>query len=172
MSIFPTRILLATDGSAHADLAAEAAVELANETGSELHLVSVGEFAPPSDVDGLSELAVERAASTTRRVLNERAEPIVAAGGVVSGVHARLGRPADEILALAEEMGAGLLIVGSRGISGLKRALLGSVSDSVVRQANCPVLVVRQVKQACHASEEAEGKPSFSLLPSPLPTIA
>ena len=53
MSIFPTRILLAMDGSAHADLAARVAVRLANATGSEFHLVCVGEFAPLPDFAGV-----------------------------------------------------------------------------------------------------------------------
>ena len=143
MGIFPTRILMATDGAAHSDLAIEVAAELARETESELHLVCVGEFAPPSSADSFSERAMKRAESTVRRLLDERVGSIVAAGGVVSGGHARLGRPADELLVLAEEMRAGLLVVGSRRLGGLKRTFLGSVSDPVVRNAHCPVLVVR-----------------------------
>ncbi len=44
---------------------------------------------------------------------------------------------------VAEEVGTGLIVMGSRGLGGVKRALMGSVSDSVVRHAHCPVLVVR-----------------------------
>jgi nucleotide-binding universal stress UspA family protein len=44
---------------------------------------------------------------------------------------------------LAEEIGAGLIVIGSRGRGGIRRALMGSVSDSVVRHAHCPVMVVR-----------------------------
>jgi len=47
------------------------------------------------------------------------------------------------IVHLADEIGAGLIIIGSRGLGGLRRALMGSVSDSAVRHAHCPVLVVR-----------------------------
>jgi hypothetical protein len=43
-----------------------------------------------------------------------------------------------EIVALAEEIGAGLIVMGSRGLGGIRRALMGSVSDSVVRHAHCP----------------------------------
>jgi nucleotide-binding universal stress UspA family protein len=45
---------------------------------------------------------------------------------------------------LSEEIGAGLIIMGSRGLEGVRRALMGSVSDSVVRHAHCPVLIVRE----------------------------
>jgi nucleotide-binding universal stress UspA family protein len=58
-------------------------------------------------------------------------------------VHARIGGAADEILLLAEEIGADLIFVGSHGRTGLRRALLGSVSERVVREARCPVLVAR-----------------------------
>jgi uncharacterized protein YeaO (DUF488 family) len=52
----------------------------------------------------------------------------------------------QEIVNLAEEIGAGLIVLGSRGRGGIRRALMGSVSDSVVRHAHCPVLVVRREK--------------------------
>lgn len=59
-------------------------------------------------------------------------------------IHVRLGKPVDEILRLAAEVGAHLLLVGSHGRTGLKRLLMGSVSEMVVREAKCPVLVVRK----------------------------
>jgi nucleotide-binding universal stress UspA family protein len=59
-------------------------------------------------------------------------------------VHVRLGPPAAEILQLAQEIGAHLILVGSHGRTGLKRVFMGSVSEKVVREAKCPVLVVRE----------------------------
>ena len=59
----------------------------------------------------------------------------------------RMGKAAAEIVELAEELGAGLVVVGSRGLGGVRRALMGSVSDSVVRHAHCPVLVVRREEE-------------------------
>ncbi len=50
----------------------------------------------------------------------------------------------SQIGELSEELEAGLSVTGSRGLSGVRRALIGSVSDSVVRHAGCPVLVVRE----------------------------
>jgi nucleotide-binding universal stress UspA family protein len=58
-------------------------------------------------------------------------------------VHVRIGEPVPEILALADEIGASLILIGSHGRTGVKRLLLGSVSERVVREALCPVLVTR-----------------------------
>ena len=68
-------------------------------------------------------------------------EKVREAGGTVAQIHLRTGKAAAEIVDLAEELGTGLVVVGSRGLG---RALMGSVSDSVVRHAHCPVLVVRR----------------------------
>jgi nucleotide-binding universal stress UspA family protein len=54
---------------------------------------------------------------------------------------------APEIVGLAEEIEAGLITTGSRGLGSMRRALMGSVSDSIVRHAHCPVLVVRSEKE-------------------------
>jgi nucleotide-binding universal stress UspA family protein len=76
--------------------------------------------------------------------LNAQVEEIEAAGSSVAQTHLRVGKPDAEIVALGEELGAGLIVVGSRGRGGVRRALTGSVCDSVVRHAHCPVLVVRK----------------------------
>ncbi len=57
--------------------------------------------------------------------------------------HMRSGRADEEICVLAEELGANLIMMGCRGESAVRRALMGSVSDSVIRHAHCPVLVAR-----------------------------
>jgi nucleotide-binding universal stress UspA family protein len=149
MSIFPTRILLATDGSEEAKLALKTAVDLANCTNSELHVVTVAReyhpahFEVPETGRLLDEArrAMEREA---REVLDGQVKKIEEAGGTVAEAHLRTGGHNDrEIVRVGEEIGAGLIVMGSRGLGGLRRALMGSVSDSVVRHAHCPVLVVR-----------------------------
>jgi nucleotide-binding universal stress UspA family protein len=70
-----------------------------------------------------------------------------AAGGTVARAHLRMSTPATEITKLAGELGAGLVVLGSRGLGGTRRALMGSVSDSVARHAHCPVLVARKENQ-------------------------
>jgi len=58
-------------------------------------------------------------------------------------VHVRIGKPAEELLALARDVGADLIIVGSKGLTGVERFVLGSVSERVVREAKCTVEVAR-----------------------------
>jgi len=55
-----------------------------------------------------------------------------------------MGGAAEEVIDLAEELKTGLIVLGSRGRGRIRRALMGSVSDSVVRHAHCPVLLVRR----------------------------
>lgn len=141
MNGFPARILVATDGSEEAVLAERAAARLAAQAGSELHVVHVGEFLPTLLAQTEAEPArIEREA---RELLEGRAARIGSEGGSVTRTHLRLGAAAREIVAVAEEVGADLVAVGSRGRGGIRRSLMGSVSDSVVRHAHCPVLVVR-----------------------------
>ena len=151
MSIFPTKILLATDGSEEATLAAKTAVDLADKTNSELHVGYVGqEYSHPiSPIYAVPEYESARRIQENleqelRKLLDAEVEQVKAAGGTVVGAHFGVGRPDAEIVKLAEEIGAGLIVMGSRGRGGIRRAVMGSVSDSVVRHAHCPVMVVRE----------------------------
>jgi nucleotide-binding universal stress UspA family protein len=150
MSTFPTRILLATDGSEEAELAALRAVDLADATDSELHVVHVGVVpifmkSYPGTL-GYERRLYEEIEEISRELLRKQSWRVKAAGGAVAGTHLRMGEVDLEIVALAEEIGADLIVMGSRGLGGVRRALMGSVSDSVVRHAHCPVLVVRLEK--------------------------
>ena len=66
-----------------------------------------------------------------------------AARATVAQAHLRMGRIDKAIVDLAEELEADLVATGSRRLDGMRRALMGSVSNSVVRHAYCPVMVVR-----------------------------
>ena len=156
MSIFPTKILLATDGSEEAVLAAQTAADLAAKTNSELHVVHVraritphhpGYYVGPGIVEDAEEKERKNLDREAQRLLDTQAERVRAAGGSVAQLHSRSGTPDEEIIALAEVIGAGLIVMGSRGRGGIRRALMGSVSDSVVRHAHCPVMVVRKENQ-------------------------
>jgi nucleotide-binding universal stress UspA family protein len=137
MDPFPTVILLATDGSEEARIASRMAAGIAEGTGSELHLVYV------AGTGGADPRLYEQMRRSSRALLDEQARKMRDAGAKVAKKHLRNGRPEQEIVALAEELGAGLIVMGGRGLGGMKRALMGSVSDSVVRHAHCPVLVAR-----------------------------
>jgi nucleotide-binding universal stress UspA family protein len=158
MSIFPTKILLATDGSSEAELATRTAVDLAQKTGSELHVIHVLDVAQIAMVDALAtdpmvgleepdpilEERLERLSEQRgKEVLDTEVERARSAGVTVAQAHLKMGGVTREIVHLAEDLGAGLIVMGSRGRGGIRRALMGSVSDSVVRHAHCPVLVVR-----------------------------
>ena len=147
MSIFPTTILLATDGSEEAQLASTTAADLAEKTNSELHVLTVGPDYPlyelpehPAEFEDVLRENRRRA----KEVLEQQAKRIEESGVSVKETHLLEGRADEEIVALAEEIGAGLIVMGSRGHGRLRRTLLGSVSDAVVRHAHCPVTVVRE----------------------------
>lgn len=147
MSIFPTRILLATEGSEEARLAGRTALDLARSTGSELHVVVVGRTFPTAVYEAYAAQASEELRREAQRVLDEEVGKLEEAGGRGVRPHLRMDERRDEaIVHLAEEIGAGLIVIGSRGLGGLRRVLMGSVADSVVRHAHCPVLVVRHQK--------------------------
>ncbi len=146
MSVFPTKILLATDGSREAVLASRTAAELAKNTGSELHVVFVLFTRAPFEYEAMGfaiEGPHEEVKQEGRRRLEEYVSQIEEAGVEVAEAHFRMGNPDDQIVRLAEELDVGMIVMGSRGHGGVRRSLLGSVSDSVVRHAHCPVTVVR-----------------------------
>ena len=156
MSIFPTRILLAADGSPHAELAALTAVDLAESTGSRLHVVVVGRTFSQAVYEHYTETETGREAirREAQEVLDEEVRKIEEAGGTVAIAHLKMGERRDEaIVHLAEDIDAGLIVIGSRGYGGLRRALLGNVADSVVRHAHCPVVVVRPAESADKRNE-------------------
>ena len=168
MNIFPTRILVASDGSESAAHATEVAVELSKKTDSELHVLYVGEDATAllypqaadtawvvqEDLAPIEEQG-QQFEQVARQTLDTEVQNVRAVGGTVAQAHLRMGTPAAEIVELAEELEVGLVVVGSRGLGGIRRALMGSVSDSVVRHAHCLVLVVRKEEEP--AQDAASG---------------
>jgi len=145
MSIFPTRILVAADGSRESELAVTTAADLAKSTDSELHVVHVGElplvYHPETHAYRAEYGEHEK---ETRQLLEAQVERIEGTGATVAQAHLRMGRADEEIVELAQSIDAGLIVLGSRGQGRLRRALVGSVSESVVRHAHCPVTIVRE----------------------------
>jgi nucleotide-binding universal stress UspA family protein len=150
VSYFPTKILLATDASKDAATAAQMASEIANNSSSELHVLHVGNTKDFHVAPGASVAFAPRTGSfdeiqeQARERLDEAVKQVEEAGGTVAEAHLRLGDPDEEILRFCDEQGGfGLIVMGSRGLTRIKRVVMGSVSESVVRHAHCPVLVAR-----------------------------
>ncbi len=154
MSVLPAKVLLATDGSEEADRALRVAVELAEKTGGELHLIHV--WSAPlyyhPERHGYPQL-YEKQLGEAQQKLGELVERVTVSGGSVAEAHLGAGSPAHEIVATAEDLGASLVVMGSRGLGGLRRSLMGSVSESVMRHAHCPVMVVRSPGREYGAGE-------------------
>lgn len=141
-------IVVGTDGSATATQAVREAVDMAKAVGGTLELVSA--YTPVSE----QRLRAERrdAPEDVQWAINPKQEvelslsdaaEIAREAGVEVNTHAREGDPADAILDVAEELGAGLVIIGNKGMTGAKRFLLGSVPDKISHHAPCSVLIVR-----------------------------
>jgi nucleotide-binding universal stress UspA family protein len=153
MSIFPTKILLATDDSQDEQLARTTAMEMATTTGSELHVLCIATGLPPYEGYLSHDVRIPEVAEQLRKraeiVLDERVQKIERDGGNVAKKHLKIAEPmgehhrAQQVLRVAEDVDAGLIVVGTRGRGGVRRALMGGVCDSVVRHAHCPVLVAR-----------------------------
>jgi nucleotide-binding universal stress UspA family protein len=133
-------ILLSTDGSEDAALAARAAVDLCGRLGAGLHVVHVWHDIPSPHARGFIRRELERQG---REVLEAEVRRVEELGGKVAGAHLREGRSVETVLKLAEELRADLIVVGSRGLGTLKRLALGSVSEGIAHRAACPVLVLR-----------------------------
>jgi nucleotide-binding universal stress UspA family protein len=145
MSIFPTRILVATDGSREAQLALTTAADLAKSTDSELHVVRVGELPLVYHPERHAYRAeYEEHEKEAKQLLEAQVQRIEGASAKEAQAHLRMGRADEEIVELAQSIHAGLIVMGSRGQGRLRRALVGSVSESVVRHAHCPVTIVRE----------------------------
>ena len=138
-------IVVGTDGSQAAEAAVERAADLARGSGARLHMVTAYPDVPSYR---------ERIVSSAKREsieLREVAETVLARTvakltdeGIAVETHARDGDPAEAILEVAEEQKADLIVVGDRGLSGVERFLLGSVSSKLSHHSPCSVMIVRQ----------------------------
>jgi len=143
------RILHPTDFSECAAQAEVVAIDLARKLDGDLVLVQVLVEAPLYSEGFISRRQVQSVYDAQRKWSEEALE--VRAGklrqsGIKTSWRVQIGAPHEEIVRTAEEEGAGMIVMGTHGRSGLNRALLGSVTERVIRLARCPVLTVRQAK--------------------------
>lgn len=123
-------ILLAVDGSRHADVAAMSAGFLARRGGLPVTVATV--------------CASDDLSCDIVKPIADRVRDLLAADGVSARSVVLEGRPADQIVQAARANDCDLIVVGCQGRTGLDRLLMGSVSQQVVVQAACPVLVVKE----------------------------
>ena len=147
MALF-NRIVVGTDGSESAAEAVRQAVELAGLTGARLDVVSAYEPVPNRRVE--SEVA--QAPGDVAHEFGPREEATFAldsavgaatAAGIEVTPHAMDGDPADAILDVAEKVGADLIVVGNKGMTGTRRFLLGSVPNKVSHHSPCSVIIAK-----------------------------
>ncbi|MGA2519983.1 MAG: universal stress protein [Acidimicrobiales bacterium] len=138
-------IVVGTDGSLTADRAVARAAELAAQTGDELHIVTAHRPGPergsapgpsPDDSADRWTASPEAEAQATLR----SAAVLARQFAVEAHTRACPGDPAKVILATARELGAGLVVIGSKGV---ERRILGSVPNAITHDAECDVMVVR-----------------------------
>jgi len=149
------RILVPHDGSAFAEQVLPHAAELARATGAELHLLEV--IPPPNPALFASDVSDPVGAELTMEALEEADEAMrevgehrfatlqreLGAQGVKVAWQVREGDPAKSIVDYIGEQSIDLVAMTSHGRTGIARAILGSVTDAVLRHVTCPVLVVR-----------------------------
>ncbi|ADL58963.1 MULTISPECIES: universal stress protein [Methanothermobacter] len=140
-----SKILLPTDGSKHANKAAEHAIWIARESGAEIIALTVMETSslvglPADDLIIRLREMLEEEASRSLEAVKKLVEE--SGAGVKLTLRTDEGSPAEAILRTVEKEGVDLVVMGTSGKHGLDRFLLGSVAEKVVRSAGCPVLVV------------------------------
>lgn len=139
------RILVGTDGGELAETAARHAVELAGIHDATVHAVFVVDTdtgwltVSKSDVrDSLREVGLDAGRQALQAV-----EAVAADAEVPVVTELLEGSPEEELVAYAEDAGVDLVVIGTHGRDGVRRRLLGSVAERVVRDAPAPVLTVK-----------------------------
>jgi nucleotide-binding universal stress UspA family protein len=134
-------ILLATDGSKYSSSAAERAIDFADAYKGALKVLSIVDV--PSEFYGEAPEVVEDMIKKARAYVEEACKKAEARGVRAEGF-VREGETPEVIISLAKEESASTIVMGSHGRTGLKRLLMGSVTEKVIGHAPCPVLVVKE----------------------------
>ena len=144
------RVLIPTDGSDAAQPAVDAAIELAETHGATLHVLHIVD--QPTSVSGMGEGvpgldnlldALEKEGQKATTDVAARAKD----RGIETTTAVRQGNPHDDILSYAEENDIDVIVMGTHGRTGVKRALLGSVTEDIVRHSEIPVLTVHRAPE-------------------------
>jgi nucleotide-binding universal stress UspA family protein len=144
------QIVVGTDGSDGANIAVDAAIELARLTGATLHVVNAYHRSAPAQMAAAGQVGVPTADlvthdETSRDEAQQICDQTVARArgvGVQAQGHCVAADPADAILKVAEQSAADLVVVGNRGMSGLRRFVLGSVPNRLSHHCPSSLLIV------------------------------
>ena len=144
----PKSILVPTDFSAFSDKAIQQAVDIAEQNKSKLYLLHV--------VDKLQQCAIDYcipmetmikvqsdSEKEAARKMKEEADKILKTKKIAVVFDVKSGTPYEEILKEQQERKADLIVIASHGRTGILKTLIGSVAERVMREAKCPVLLVR-----------------------------
>jgi nucleotide-binding universal stress UspA family protein len=148
------KLLLAMDESTYSQEALRAVLRQFQPKGSEVRVLHVVEPVSayvsadlyPHLVTQIAEVEVSRHKQAKQLVSSSARE--LASAGFKTSEMVEAGSPTQKIMDLAHEWGADLIVLGSHGLTGLNRLLMGSVSDAVSRHASCSVEVVRLAANA------------------------
>jgi nucleotide-binding universal stress UspA family protein len=141
MTMFKT-ILHANDGSDHAFKALSFALDIAKQNKGELHMVSVEEI--PSMPEYIEEIREEKGTAARRyHAVIQRAKAMAEEHHVKLQTHILAGHPVRDIVELAAELKADLLVIGATGHSAFYERMIGSRADRLIQLAPCPVLVIK-----------------------------
>jgi nucleotide-binding universal stress UspA family protein len=140
------KILVAVDGSPFADMAVDQAISLGGICSSEISLVSVIDLFP--EQMAIAPALVEKMSADVKEFLDKAKQKVDKAKIQCETIVRMGGKPHELILEEARQREVDLIVMGTQGRSGLKRVLLGSVAQSVIGNAPCPVLVVPNAAQS------------------------
>ena len=137
------KILVPLDGSEHSGRALEASIQLAKGLNSKLALFTVYSVTGVAGPDpGSTVMAIRAACDSCKKTLAE-AEQKVKSEAIEVETQVAEGNAVDEIVKKSKEGRFDLIVMGARGLSTLKKILVGSVSEGVIKNAPCPVLIVK-----------------------------
>ncbi|WP_394232165.1 universal stress protein [Niallia oryzisoli] len=138
------RILVAIDGSEKSEKALKSALQFANERYSKVGIIHVKKNI--TIYETMSSEVVDEMYSEMKKEADElfkRAQILADDYGVEIETHYEIGEPAILIVKMAEDRNYQLIVMGSRGLGGIKSLMLGSVSQRVSQLSHCPVLIVK-----------------------------
>lgn len=135
-------IVVGTDGSESATAAVMEAIELAKAFNVPLHILSAYRPVPVSGADLPPEFAASVNSRSQVDAILDNVGTRATKAGVETELHAVTGDAANAIISLAEEVDAGLIVIGNKGLGSMRRFLLGNVPSKVVHHAPCSTHVV------------------------------